>query len=156
MSTEKEQNLFNTDFDIISVQKEEISGLQKLSGEIVHVVFVSDDETYSVIKVKDKAGEKHTVVGPLGGAFEGQGIELKGKWEEHKDHGKQFRAANFKFTLPVTSKGIEKYLSSGLIPGIGPKKAEMIVSYFKEKTLDILDNHSARLMEISGFGEKRR
>ncbi len=154
MPSEKEQNLFNTNFNIASAKKEEVSGLQKLSGEIVRVVFVSDDETYSVIRIKDKEGKKHTIVGPLGGAFEGQGIEVKGKWEEHKEHGRQFRASNFKFTLPVTSKGIEKYLSSGLIPGIGPKKAEMIVSHFKEKTLDILDNHSARLMEISGFGKK--
>ncbi len=151
---DSEHNLFNAKFDSSSHSKSEESNHVKISGEIVRVVFVSEDETYSVIRIKSQKGRIHTVVGSFSGAFEGQGIVVKGKWEDHKDHGKQFRASKFNFTLPVTSEGIEKYLSSGLIPGIGPKRAEMIVARFKESTLDILDNHSARLLEIPGFGKK--
>ena len=151
---DSEHNLFNAKFDVAPNSKNEESNQDKISGEIVRVVFASEDETYSVIRIKSKTGQIHTVVGSFSGAFEGQGIVVKGKWEEHRDHGKQFRASKFNFTLPVTSEGIEKYLSSGLIPGIGPKRAELIVSCFKESTLDILDNHSARLLEIPGFGKK--
>jgi exodeoxyribonuclease V alpha subunit len=151
---DSEHNLFNAEFDVSSPTREEKSHQDKISGEIVRVVFVSEDETYSVIRIKANNGRIHTVVGSFSGAFEGQGIVVKGKWEDHREHGQQFRASKFNFTLPVTSEGIEKYLSSGLIPGIGPKRAEMIVARFKEKTLDILDNHSARLLEIPGFGKK--
>ena len=151
---DNEHNLFNAKFDSSPHTNGEKSSQDKISGEIVRVVFVSKDETYSVVRIKSKDGRIQTVVGSFSGAFEGQGIAVKGKWEDHKDHGKQFRANKFSFTLPVTSDGIEKYLSSGLIPGIGPKKAEIIVSCFKEKTLDIMDNHSARLLEIPGFGKK--
>ncbi|MCF7791489.1 MAG: ATP-dependent RecD-like DNA helicase [Victivallales bacterium] len=152
---EKEKNLFDLDFK----QKKNTdvvfnSNTNYLEGEIVRVVFTNEDETYSVIKIKDKKGHRHTVVGPLSGAFEGQGIKIKGKWEDHSEYGKQFRAEKFKFTLPVTPMGIERYLGSGLIPGIGQKRAKLIVSHFKEKTLDILDNYSARLLEVPGFGKK--
>ena len=152
--SDDDHNLFNAKFESPPSKNVGGSNQDKISGEIVRVVFVSEDETYSVIRIKSENGQIHTVVGSFSGAFEGQGIVVKGKWENHKEHGRQFRAGKFSFTLPVTSEGIEKYLSSGLIPGIGPKKAEMIVACFKEKTLDILDNHSARLLEIPGFGKK--
>jgi exodeoxyribonuclease V alpha subunit len=155
MTEENEFELFEMNFE--GQQPPEINSddnVNYLEGEISKVVYTNEEETYSVIKVNDKKGRKHTVIGPLSGAFEGQGIKIKGKWEVHPDFGKQFRAVNFKFSLPVTAKGIERYLGSGLIPGIGTKRAKLIVSYFKEKTLDILDNYSARLLEIPGFGGK--
>jgi exodeoxyribonuclease V alpha subunit len=152
--TMDEQNLFNAKFDISPPIQAIDTRQEKLSGEIVRVLFVSEDETYSVIKIRTETGEKVTVTGAFSGAFEGQVIKLKGKWENHKEHGRQFRALQFSFELPVTAKGIERYLASGLISGIGEKRAKLIVSHFKEKTLDILSNHSARLLEIPGFGKK--
>jgi exodeoxyribonuclease V alpha subunit len=80
---------------------------------------------------------------------------MTGTWETHKEHGRQFRAKTVKFFLPKTALGIEKYLSSGLIPNIGPKLAGRIVKHFGVRTLDILDNYSARLLEIEGVGKKR-
>jgi len=153
MSNNK-QDLFNTKFDVTSETPQQITNRDSISGEIIRVVYVSEDETYSVIRIRTKLNKIVTVIGSFSGAFEGQGIIVKGKWETHKEHGQQFRTSKFTFTLPVTSKGIERYLSSGLIPGIGEKRAKLIVSHFKEKTLDILDNNSARLLDIPGFGKK--
>ena len=133
------------------------SGLteQTLKGEVRRVVYASQDGAYSVLRVVDAQNKEQTVVGAIVGAYEGQGITLKGKWERHKEHGRQLRVSEYKFTLPTTSEGIKRYLASGLIHGIGKELAERIVSKFGTETLDILDNYSARLTEISGFGKKR-
>ncbi|HJO94221.1 MAG TPA: ATP-dependent RecD-like DNA helicase [Victivallales bacterium] len=127
---------------------------EEISGEIYKILYVNDDETYSVIKIRDGNNKSQTLTGPLGGAFEGQGIRAKGNWEEHPDYGPQFKVINFQFTLPATASGIEKYLASGLIPGIGSKRAKLIVSHFHEDTLNILNNYSARLLQIPGLGKK--
>lgn len=126
-----------------------------LRGEVKNVVYTSDDETYTVLKLIDSKGAEHVVVGPITGAYAGQGIELSGIWENHREHGRQFKAKTYKYILPSTADGIKRYLSSGLIHGIGPKLAECIVDRFGDKTLDILDNYSGRLEEIPGFGKKR-
>lgn len=137
-----------------TVSPEPDAGEVRLYGEITRLVFASEDGSFSVIRVADAKGSEETVVGSFGGAFVGQGIEVWGKWEKHPEHGRRLRATRFKFTLPVTADGIRRYLASGLIPGIGPKKAEQIVARFGDKTLDVLDNYSARLTEIPGFGKK--
>ncbi|HCE47015.1 MAG TPA: ATP-dependent RecD-like DNA helicase [Lentisphaeria bacterium] len=126
-----------------------------LRGEIKNVVYTSDDETYTVLKLIDSKGAEHVVVGPITGAYAGQGIELSGIWENHREHGRQFKAKSYKYILPSSADGIKRYLSSGLIPGIGPKYAEAIVNKFGDKTLDVLDNYSGRLNEIPGLGKKR-
>lgn len=126
----------------------------EIEGEILKAVYISEDESYAVFRIKDKNGNIATVTGSLAGVFEGQGIKASGKWENHSEHGRQFKVEHFTLSVPKTAKGIEKYLSSGLIYGIGPKRAKLIVSHFKEKTIDILDNYSARLTEIPGLGKK--
>lgn len=126
-----------------------------IRGEVKKVVFTSDDGTYAVIRLTDSEDNEHTLVGPLAGVYEGQGIEATGNWENHKEHGKQFRVIKFKTVLPNTPEGIAKYLASGIIPGIGPKYAEAIVRHFGAQTLDVLDNYSARLREVPGIGRKK-
>ncbi|MBN1863924.1 MAG: ATP-dependent RecD-like DNA helicase [Victivallales bacterium] len=128
---------------------------QTIRGEIVQVVYASEDGGYSVIRVQDKGGRLHTLVGGISGAHEGQEIEATGTWINHKEHGRQFKVSASKFTLPCTADGIKRYLSSGLIHGIGPKLAECIVDHFGDDALNVLDNFSARLMEVPGFGRKR-
>ncbi|QSH41688.1 ATP-dependent RecD-like DNA helicase [Lentisphaerota bacterium ZTH] len=124
-------------------------------GEIARVVYANDEGTYSVLRVRDSNGQEHVVVGNISGAFEGQNLEATGKYETHREFGRQLRVEQFRFTLPSTREGIVKYLSSGMIEGIGPKYAECIVNHFGEKTLDILDNYSVRLQEVPGIGKKR-
>lgn len=128
---------------------------QSLRGEILRVVFASDDGEYVVVRLRSGDLAEHTLVGALGGLLEGQEIEAKGRWETHKDHGRQLRVSEFRALLPTTEEGIRRYLASGLIHGIGPKYAERIVAHFGVETLTVLDNYSERLREVPGIGKKR-
>ncbi len=126
-----------------------------LRGEITRVVFENQDNSYCVLKVADAQGVEHTVTGNISGAYSGHHIEVTGHWETHKEYGRQLKAVSYKFILPNTAEGIRRYLCSGMIPGIGPKLAKCIVDHFGDKTLEILDRFSSRLLEIPGVGKKR-
>ncbi|MEA2012889.1 MAG: ATP-dependent RecD-like DNA helicase [Verrucomicrobiota bacterium] len=127
----------------------------QLRGEVFRVVYTSDDGGYSVVKLRTPQNKELVLVGNMYGVMEGQSIIVEGRWEIHKDHGKQLKVSKFKASLPCTEEGIRKYLASGLIPGIGPKLAERIVDQFGVETLKILDKYSGRLSEIDGFGKVR-
>lgn len=88
-----------------------------LRGEVEKVLFQSEDGAFSVLNLKDAQGNLHCVCGPITGAYAGQGIEVTGKWEFHREHGRRLKAAAWSFTLPTTPEGIEKYLASGVIRG---------------------------------------
>lgn len=124
-------------------------------GEVLRVLFSSADGQYVVLKLLENGCQERTLVGPLMGLMEGQEIEAVGRWETHKDHGRQLRVREFRAVLPSTEEGIRRYLASGLIPGIGPKYAERIVDRFGTDTLRILENYSERLREVPGIGKKR-
>jgi exodeoxyribonuclease V alpha subunit len=126
-----------------------------LRGEVLRVVFASDDGRYGVLRVLDDSGVEQTLVGPVAELLEGQDIEAEGHWETHKDHGRQFRVESFKAILPTSELGIRRYLGSGVIPGIGPTMADRIVEHFGTATLDVLDRSSKRLLEVPGIGTKR-
>lgn len=126
-----------------------------LRGEVSRIIFENDEGHFSIVRLVDAQGVEHTVVGNFSGIFEGQSLEVTGKFETHKEFGNQLRAEHFRFLLPSTREGIIKYLSSGMIEGIGPKNAENIVNHFGDKTLEILDHYSARLKEVPGIGKKR-
>jgi exodeoxyribonuclease V alpha subunit len=124
-------------------------------GEVLRILFASQDGQYSVLKLLEDGCKEQTLVGPLTGLMEGQEIEAVGRWETHKDHGRQLRVREFRAVLPSSEEGIRRYLASGLIPGIGPKYAERIVERFGTDTLRILDHYSERLREVPGIGKKR-
>ena len=126
-----------------------------LRGEVEKVIYQSDDDSFSILNLKDPQGNLHCVCGAVSGAYAGQGIEVTGKWEFHKEHGRRLKVSSYSFTLPTTTEGIEKYLASGIIKGIGAKYAKEIVKTFGNKTLEILDNASVRLREVPGLGQKR-
>ena len=126
-----------------------------LRGEILRIVFAAEDGQYTVIRLLDDKGVEHTLVGALSGVLEGQDIEASGIWETHKEHGRQLRVKHFRALLPTSARGIERYLGSGLIPGIGPKLAERIVAKFGLESLTILDKYSSRLNEVPGLGKKK-
>ena len=126
-----------------------------LRGSVEKVLFEAPDGTFSVLKLIDAQGVKHCVCGPLHGVHEGQELTVRGKWEQHKEFGRQLRASSYESTLPSTPEGIKKYLSSGIIKGVGKKYADLIVDAFGKETLSILDNASNRLREIPGLGKKR-
>src|SRR5262249_4624774 len=96
-----------------------------------------------------------TVVGNLPSAVAGEYLEATGEWVFDREHGEQFRAAEMRCTPPHTAQGIEKYLGSGLVKGIGPHFAKKIVAVFGERTLQVIDESPSFLKEVKGIGARR-
>jgi len=128
-----------------------------LEGTLEHVVFASDDSPWSVVRL-DVDGERGlvTAVGNLQGAAPGETVRLTGSWENDPKFGRQFRAESYLAVQPSTLVGIERYLGSGLIPGIGPVMAKRLVEKFGLDTLEVIENHPERLKQVPGIGPKRR
>lgn len=128
--------------------------MEVLNGFIENIVFKSEDTGYVVCKIRN---EKNLIsaVGTVPFIKEGQNVRLKGYWTVHKQFGNQFNIQEYEELLPNSLDGIEKYLSAGIIHGIGPVTAKKIIEKFGEETLNIMENHIERLMEIEGIGEKK-
>ena len=92
-----------------------------------------------------------TVVGNLPEVSPGEHLRLQGQWDRHPKHGVQFKAEVCEQTLPATIAGIQGYLGSGMIKGIGPKLAERIVAQFKEDTFTVIEQSPERLLEVPGI-----
>ena len=128
--------------------------MEILDGLVEAVIFKSEDTGYVVAKITANK-EVNTIVGTMPLIKEGQQIEVKGEWIKHKQFGRQFNVEEYKEVLPTSTKEIEKYLSTGIIHGIGPVTAKKIVKAFREETLNILDNNIERLKEVEGIGKKK-
>ena len=128
--------------------------MEILDGLVEAVIFKSEDTGYVVAKITANK-EVNTIVGTMPLIKEGQQIEVKGEWIKHKQFGRQFNVEEYKEVLPTSTKEIEKYLSTGIIHGIGPVTAKKIVKAFGEETLNILDNNIEMLKEVEGIGEKK-
>ncbi|TGY45161.1 ATP-dependent RecD-like DNA helicase [Clostridium perfringens] len=128
--------------------------MEALNGIVESIVFKSSDTGYTVIKFREN-NIIHTAVGVLPHVKEGQNLKITGSWVNHSQFGKQFKVEECEEILPTSKDGMEKYLSSGIIQGIGPVTAKKIVNKFGEDTLNILDNNIERLKEIEGIGKKK-
>jgi len=127
----------------------------KIRGILEKIIFKNSETGFMVGKVRL---EDNSLVTIVGNAFElqcGEKLEVTGKWILNRNYGQQFEIESIKTTEPATAVGIENYLGSGLIKGIGPVMANRIVSHFKLDTLKILDEEPKRLNEIEGIGKKR-
>jgi exodeoxyribonuclease V alpha subunit len=130
---------------------------ESLSGLIERVTFFNEENGYAVLKVKAKGHrDLVTVVGSLPSVSAGEWVTAEGHWVQDREFGRQFRTEMLNATAPTTKEGIEKYLGSGMVKGIGPVYAKKLVERFSEKIFDIIENASARLEEIDGIGPKRR
>jgi len=128
----------------------------KLKGTLEKIIFKNPENGYIVAKLKlDNENKVETIFGVASEINPGQHLEINGEYINNPKYGKQFKINNIIIIPPATIEGIEKYLGSGLIKGVGPVMAKKIVSHFKEKTLEILDKDINKLKEISGFGQKR-
>ncbi|MHB1335073.1 MAG: SF1B family DNA helicase RecD2 [Candidatus Humimicrobiaceae bacterium] len=128
----------------------------KLTGVIERVIFKNSENGYVIAKFTPDSGSKtETVFGIINEATPGEHIEIYGEFVNNPKYGLQFKISNSLTIPPATIEGIEKYLGSGLMKGIGPIMAGKIVAIFKEKTLDILDKEIDKLSTIDGFGKKR-
>ena len=128
--------------------------MEKLEAGILGTVFRNAENGWTVLTVRAGRSEV-TVVGTLPELSPGEQAVFTGEWVEHKSYGRQFKCVACEVQMPTTLLGIERYLGSGLIRGIGPATAILIVRQFGEETLDILSEHPERLIEIPGIGEKR-
>jgi exodeoxyribonuclease V alpha subunit len=128
---------------------------KKLQGTLEKIIYANAEDGYAVAKLTtgDRA-DAVTVVGHLSAIREGEQIEATGFWQKNKKFGDQFRVLTCTVIPPSTMEGIQKYLSSGLIKGIGPVMAERIVNRFGAQTLDVLNENPQRLREVSGIGKK--
>jgi exodeoxyribonuclease V alpha subunit len=130
--------------------------LVKLNGQVERITYNDPTSGFTVAQVQ-VAGHGHliTVVGTFMAAPPGTVLQMQGHWNEHPEFGRQFRVVQCQAKMPVSKKGIEKYLGSGLIKGIGPETARRIVRRFGGRTLEIIAQEPARLAEINGIGAKR-
>jgi exodeoxyribonuclease V alpha subunit len=128
-----------------------------IQGILERITFQNEENGYTVARLLDDSKEKKliTVVGFLSNVPVGSTLSLTGTWITDSRYGKQFRLQNYQIVKPNTLNGIERYLGSGLIKGIGPAYAARIVARFGLKTLDILENDPDRLSEIGGLGKSR-
>ncbi|HKD75550.1 MAG TPA: ATP-dependent RecD-like DNA helicase, partial [Ktedonobacterales bacterium] len=134
----------------------EQSSLEYVQGVIERLTYHAENSGYSVARMH-VAGQRDlvTIVGAFADIQPGQTLRLAGHWREHPQYGPQFQVVRYQELQPATLTGIEKYLGSGLIKGVGPMTAKKIVAYFKRETLDIIEQDSERLIEVPGIGAKR-
>ncbi|MBN9469377.1 MAG: ATP-dependent RecD-like DNA helicase [Bosea sp.] len=132
------------------------SATEVLAGLVERVTFHNDENGFAVLRVKAR-GKRDlvTVVGHAAVISAGEFIQASGEWANDRQHGLQFRARFLKATPPTTVEGIEKYLGSGMIRGIGPVYARKLVRAFGETVFDVIEAEPERLREVTGIGPKR-
>jgi exodeoxyribonuclease V alpha subunit len=127
-----------------------------LGGLVDRVTFHNSENGFCVLRVKAR-GQRDliTVIGHATMISAGEFVQASGAWVNDRTHGVQFRASFLKATAPTTVEGIEKYLGSGMIRGIGPVYAKKLVRAFGESVFDIIEQEPGRLREVTGIGPKR-
>ena len=129
--------------------------MSKFEGTVEEIVFRNDSNGWTVISFRLDGSGRTSAVGVLPFLNPGEHVILDGELVEHRDYGEQIRVDSYEQTRPETKSGVEKYLGSGLIKGLGPKTAKLIVKHFGVETLDVLEAEPHRLTEIPGIGPKR-
>jgi exodeoxyribonuclease V alpha subunit len=128
-----------------------------LDGVLERVTFANPETGYTIARIGPAHGgsELVTVVGALLGAQVGESLRLRGRWTSHPKFGRQFEVHSYTTVLPATTQGIQRYLGSGLIKGIGPVMAERMVAHFGVDIMHVIESEPARLIEVDGLGPKR-
>ena len=130
--------------------------LADLQGQIERITYTNEENGFTIAKVK-VYGRRDlvTVVGNLLAPTPGEIFKMQGEWTTHPKFGEQFQVVHYKSLVPASVYGIEKYLGSGLIKGIGPIMAKRIVKAFGKETLDVIEQEIKKLIEVEGIGKKR-
>jgi exodeoxyribonuclease V alpha subunit len=129
---------------------------EPLAGLIERVTFHNQDSGFCVLRVKVKGHyELVALLGAAPSVAAGEYIQASGIWETHRDRGRQFRATFLRVTPPTSVEGMEKYLGSGLIKGIGPIFAQRLVAAFDDAVFEVIERAPYRLSEVAGIGRKR-
>ena len=130
--------------------------LVELQGQIERITYINEENGFTIARVK-VYGQRDlvTVVGNLMAPSPGEILKMKGEWTNHPKYGEQFKIIYYKSAVPASVYGIQKYLGSGLIRGIGPIMAKRIVKKFGKQTLDVIEKDIEKLAEVNGIGKKR-
>ena len=129
----------------------------ELAGLIERVTFFNEETGFAVLRVKAKGRrDLLTVIGKLPAVNAGEWIHASGQWVRDREHGLQLRAERIKSTPPTSREGMEKYLGSGMIKGIGPVYAKKLVHQFGEEIIEVIEKRSKLLEQIDGIGPMRR
>jgi exodeoxyribonuclease V alpha subunit len=127
-----------------------------IHGLLEKISYHNEENDFMVAKLRERdKRELTTIVGNLSGINPGESLKLTGNWVHNKKFGEQFQVEMFEVTVPATLLGIQKYLASGLIKGIGPIMSERIVEKFGLDTLEVIEKKPERLSEVEGIGTKR-
>jgi exodeoxyribonuclease V alpha subunit len=130
--------------------------LEYIEGIVERITFHSDESGYTVARFKvPRTPDLVTIIGNFAQIEAGQTLKLSGIWRDHPKFGQQFQVTQYRETKPATLTGMEKYLGSGLIKGVGPVTAKRIVAHFGLETLDVIENQIERLLEVPGIANKR-
>ena len=133
------------------------SKAETLRGLVERVVFHNEENGFCILKIiPDGKTSPVSLLGKAPRVVAGEEFEARGVWEPNRDFGPQFKADDLKLKRPDSLGGIERYLGSGLIKGIGPAHAKRIVEKFGPKVFDIIENESKKLEDVEGVGKKRR
>ncbi len=126
-----------------------------VEGTVERLVYASAETGYSVVRLCDRQGAPVTVVGVLPGVNAGQTLRVAGRWVQHPAYGPQLVAERYEVVRPASVAGLQKYLGSGLVRGVGPVLAQRIVERFGAETPQIIEQTPERLTEVPGIGPQR-
>jgi exodeoxyribonuclease V alpha subunit len=134
----------------------ETANQQTITGSVERVTYHNEQNGYTVLRLHLPGyNEPITVTGNFSSISPGESLRLTGLWTTHPQYGEQFKAVDYAVVRPATIAGIQKYLGSGLIKGVGPVTARRIVDHFGENTLDVIESEISRLVEVKGIARKR-
>ena len=129
---------------------------ETLTGIVERITFHAADSGYTIARLQVPRHEDLvTIAGNFPNIQAGQTLKLTGNWREHPQYGPQFQVESYEESKPATLTGIEKYLGSGFIKGVGRKTAKRIVAHFGMDTLEVIESDLDRLYEVEGLGKQR-
>ncbi len=129
--------------------------MEIVEGILEHITFYSERTSYLVGRLKQDGEKEVTFVGYFPTLQEGEMLCLKGEWKVHPRYGKQLQVKEWEAVIPTTVKGLERFLASGMIKGVGPYLATLLVKRFQMETLEVIEHTPQRLLEVSGIGAKK-
>ena len=129
--------------------------LERIDGHVVAVIYFSEETGYTVLRAELDDGSQAIIVGCIPMAAPGESITAWGQWTRHPSHGEQFKAEHTERVMPSGTEAIFDYLSSGVIKGIGPATAALIVSRFGDDSLAVLRDHPEKLATLRGISAKK-
>ncbi len=129
---------------------------EQCQGSVERIVFFNEENGFVVARLKtNKKNELLTIVGNVPSLTPGEFVQCEGQWFNDPNHGLQFKADHIQIIPPSSLEGIKKYLSSGVVKGIGEHYAKLLINAFGKNVFDVMDNDPKRLLDIPGIGKQR-